>query len=610
MHTLFIILSLISSVYSQTIVDLAVNDQRLTTLVQALTDTGLDVVLSGDGPFTVFAPTNDAFSAITVPNNTNTLSNILQYHVLSGQVLSTNLSSGLVADTIISQSITVQIDAGAPSIYDSMGRKSDVIEADIVATNGVIHIIDTVLLPNGTIADITSNIESLSTLNGALIATNLSSVLAGQGTFTLFAPTDDAVTVFGKSITSQVLLYHVLGAEYLSDNIPDGDTPLATLNSNGDEVTVIKDESGVSIRDAIGNVAMVTMANFVSTNGVVHIIDIVLDFRSIVDLAVDTPELSSLVQALTDANLVSVLSGDGPFTVFAPTNDAFDEVAPLPTNITLLSNILTYHVLSGQVLSTDLSSGLVANTLQTESITIQIDNDGGVFIYDSRGLISQVTQADVLGTNGVIHIVDAVLSPGGNVVDIVSNIDSLSMLAAALTEFELIETLQGDGPFTIFAPTNDAINEFGGTIDAQLLLYHVIGTKYLSDNIPTGSTNLTTLNNNGDIITVIKDEDGMVSIKDINGRTGQVTIANTAGINGVIHIIDIVLDSSDGDDEPNESDDNDDWLKMDSFWGGIGIGVAFGIIITVLIGYISIKMCCKDIKGGNENTVLLAKYNQ
>jgi len=569
MHTLFIILSLISSVYSQTIVDLAAADQRLTTLVQALTDAGLDGVLSGDGPFTVFAPTNDAFSAITVPNNTNTLSNILQYHVLSGQVLSTNLSSGLVAPTIISQSITVQIDNGAPSIYDSMGRKSSVIEADIVATNGVIHIIDTVLLPNGTIADITSNIESLSTLNGALIATNLSSVLAGQGTFTLFAPTDDAVTVFGKSITSQVLLYHVLGAEYLSDNIPDGETPLATLNSNGDEVTVIKDESGVSIRDAIGNVAMVTMANFVSTNGVVHIIDIVLDFRSIVDLAVDTPELSSLVQALTDANLVSVLSGDGPFTVFAPTNDAFDEVAPLPTNITLLQNILTYHVLSGQVLSTDLSSGLVANTLQTESITIQIDNDGGVFIYDSRGLISQVTQADVLGTNGVIHIVDAVLIPGGNVVDIVSNIDSLSMLAAALTEFELIETLQGDGPFTIFAPTNDAITEFGGTIDAQLLLYHVIGTKYLSDDIPTGSTNLTTLNNNGDIITVIKDEDGMISIKDINGRTGQVTIANTAGINGVIHIIDIVLDSS---------DDNDDRSTMDSFWGGIGISVAFGII--------------------------------
>jgi transforming growth factor-beta-induced protein len=572
MHTLFIILSLISSVYSQTIVDLAASDQRLTTLVQALTDAGLVGVLNGTGPFTVFAPTNDAFSAITVPNNTNTLSNILQYHVLSGQVLSTNLSSGLVAPTIISQSITVQIDNGAPSIYDSMGRKSDVIEADIVATNGVIHIIDTVLLPNGTIADITSNIESLSTLNGALIATNLSSVLAGQGTFTLFAPTDDAVTVFGKSITSQVLLYHVLGAEYLSDNIPDGDTPLATLNSNGDEVTVIKDDSGaVSIRDAIGNVAMVTMANFVSTNGVVHIIDIVLDFRSIVDLAVDTPELSSLVQALTDANLVSVLSGDGPFTVFAPTNDAFDEVAPLPTNITLLSNILTYHVLSGQVLSTDLSSGLVANTLQTESITIQIDNDGGVFIYDSRGLISQVTQADVLGTNGVIHIVDAVLSPGGNVVDIVSNIDSLSLLAAALTEFELIETLQGDGPFTIFAPTNDAITEFGGTIDAQLLLYHVIGTKYLSDDIPTGSTNLTTLNNNGDIITVIKDEDGMVSIKDINGRTGQVTIANTAGINGVIHIIDIVLDSSDGDD-------NGDWSTMHSFWGGISIGVAFGII--------------------------------
>jgi len=605
MYTLFVIISLIATLHSQTIVDLAAANPSLSTLVQALTDTGLVPVLNGTGPFTVFAPTNDAFDAIApLPTNLTVLSNILQYHVLSGQVLSTDLSSGLVADTLINESITVQIDNGV-FIYDSMGRTSEVTDADNVATNGVVHIVNAVLLPGGNIVDIVSNTDSLSSLATALTDAGLIDTLQGDGPFTVFAPTNDAVAAFGKNITSEVLLYHVLGAKYLSGDIPDGNTTLATANSNGAEVTIINDGTGIYIKDSTGKLAMVTIANLAGTNGVVHIIDIVLEYRDIVDIAIDDPNLSTLVGALTAAGLVSVLQGPGPFTVFAPTNEAFAAIE-VPTNVTVLSNILTYHVVSGQVLSTDLFSGLVADTLQTESITVQIDD--GVFIYDSTGLTSEVTDADNVGTNGVIHIVDAVLLPGGNIVDIVSNIDSLSSLAGALTDAGLIDVLQEEGPFTVFAPTNDAITAFEGSIDAELLLYHVLGAKYLSDDIPSGSTNLVTLNSNGDTVTVINDENG-ISVQDVNGRTGQVTIANIAGVNGVVHIINIVLDSS--EEQPAQSDDDDDdWLSMDSFWGGIGIGIAFGIILTILVAYISLKTCCKGKGGSDENTVLLAKYNQ
>jgi uncharacterized surface protein with fasciclin (FAS1) repeats len=129
--------------------------------------------------------------------------------------------------------------------------------------------------------------------------------------------------------------------------------------------------------------------------------------------AINAGIFTTLIDALGAADLVGALSGDGPFTVFAPTDDAF---AALPTglvsclleeeNLDALSAILTYHVLSGQVLSTDLSDGMAATTLQGGIITVDLDDDGVVKINDS-----EVSIADILTTNGVIHVIDAVLVP-------------------------------------------------------------------------------------------------------------------------------------------------------------------------------------------------------
>merc|ERR1712087_432396 len=258
----------------RSIVDLAVGRDDLSTLVSALTTANLVDTLSGDGPFTVLAPTNNAFAAIVVPSNVTVLTSVLLYHVIGASVLSTDLSSGLIVNTLNGQSVTALVADGV-FFYDSNGRTSQVQEADIIGTNGVIHVVDTVLLPGGTLNDIVSNVPSLSVLNGALIANGLNETLAdAAGTFTLFAPTNDAVSAFGGDVTVDVLTYHVLTTVYVSDDIPDGLTTLGTVN--GATLNVTKNATGVFVQDQADRVGQVMMANIVGTNGVVHIIDIVL----------------------------------------------------------------------------------------------------------------------------------------------------------------------------------------------------------------------------------------------------------------------------------------------------------------------------------------------
>jgi len=235
------------------------------------------------------------------------------------------------------------------------------------------------------------------------------------------------------------------------------------------------------------------------------------------------------------------LQGPGPFTVLAPTDAAFDLIT-IPSEVSDLTNVLTYHVIGSTVLSTDLTSGLVATTLQTETVTAQIN--AGVFFYDSNGRMGQVTVEDIVGTNGVIHVIDAVLLPGGTVDDITGNIADLSSLDGAL-EANSLDSVLADttGTYTLFAPSNTAVADFTGTITSDVLTYHVIATKYLSTDVPTNETELTTVN--GEILTVVRDSEGGVTVTDFDGRMGMVTIANIAGVNGVVHVIDIVLSPDD-----------------------------------------------------------------
>jgi len=136
------------------------------------------------------------------------------------------------------------------------------------------------------------------------------------------------------------------------------------------------------------------------------------DHHDIVSLAQDTENLSTLVAAIEAAGLVDVLKGDGPFTVFAPTNEAFEalpdgtvESLLMPENRDQLVEILTYHVIPSEVMSGDLSDGMTAETVEGSEVTISV-SDSGVSVNDAN-----VETADIEASNGVIHIVDAVILP-------------------------------------------------------------------------------------------------------------------------------------------------------------------------------------------------------
>ena len=276
--------------------------------------------------------------------------------------------------------------------------------------------------------------------------------------------------------------------------------------------------------------------------------------QDIVEIAVGNSDFSILVAALQKADLVSALQADGPFTVFAPTNAAFEKLLA-SLNITAddllnhpqLKEVLLYHVVSGQVLSSNLENGMMPATLSGE--TIKVDLTNGVKIN-----ASSVTTADVMATNGVIHIIDTVLVPStfvlsaepeapATVVDIALSNPDFSMLVSLLQKADLVGALQGDGPFTVFAPTNAAFEKLLAALNisasdlmnqpdlAKVLLYHVVSGKVMSTDLSDG-LEAPTLNG-----------ESMAFDLSSGAKVNQSNIvsADIEAGNGVIHVIDAVL---------------------------------------------------------------------
>lgn len=280
--------------------------------------------------------------------------------------------------------------------------------------------------------------------------------------------------------------------------------------------------------------------------------------QSIVEIALGDDQFSILVDALTKADLVTTLSGDGPFTVFAPTNAAFTAllsdlgVSSLDdVDAATLKNILLHHVVSGKVLSTDLSSGYVATLSpgpESTTVDVKVDVNGSVMLNGS----SRVTTADVEATNGVIHIINKVILPP-SVVDIALQNDNFSILVAALTRndhsTDFVSILSGDGPFTVFAPTNAAFvallesNDDWTTLDDipvatldAVLKYHVVNMANVESTELTDEQNVTTL---GGTFTI--DLSNGAQVKTGSGQTVDIVLTDVQGKNGVVHVVDEVL---------------------------------------------------------------------
>ena len=268
----------------------------------------------------------------------------------------------------------------------------------------------------------------------------------------------------------------------------------------------------------------------------------------LVELAQSVDALSTLVQAVIAGGLVPVLQGPGPFTVFAPTNDAFAALGQATVTALLadhdrLVDVLTYHVLPVEVHSSDLRNGMHATTVEGNDLTVRINR--GTVTINGDGSRARVVQADVQASNGVVHVIDSVLLPPAHddgtpdIVTLAQSVDALSTLVQAVIAGGLVPVLQGPGPFTVFAPTNDAFAALGqATVTALLadhdrlvdiLTYHVLPVEVHSADLSDGM-HATTVEGNDLTVRIVR---GTVAIIG-DGSQARVVQADVQASNGVV----------------------------------------------------------------------------
>lgn len=350
-------------------------------------------------------------------------------------------------------------------------------------------------------------------------------------------------------------------------------TATTSININSFFISIKIANGVITITDGQGRVATIKLADILTGNGVVHITDCVMMppkpmlGKSIVAVAQKTPELSSLVAALTfasnDGDLVKLLSKRGTYTVFAPTNDAFSALAVellgagktaadllVPANKTLVRGVLQYHVLGSVVPKAAIPLGKPINPLLEGKDIFKIDMVGTkLIITDGRNRKSDIIATDIRAKNGVVHLINKVILPADK--DIVDTALSLkpefSILVEAVVAADLASALKGAGPLTVLAPTNDAflallaelkISKVALLADKPLLVkvltYHVIEGLVLKADVPVNKP-VTTLQ--GETLTV----DAALKITDQRGRKSGIVVTDVLAKNGVIHAIDHVI---------------------------------------------------------------------
>lgn len=568
-----------------TVVDVAVANGNFTTLVAALEATGLDTVLDDpEASFTVFAPTDDAFALLgeeTIAGllaDTDTLTDILLYHVVSGAEIDSTTAVGAAGTTLeMANGSNVGLSLSGSSL---MVNLSMVTLTDVEADNGVIHVIDAVLIPpaargepTASIVDIAVDNENFSTLVAALQAADLDAVLADEdSTFTVFAPTNAAFAALGEDNLNAllndpealraVLLQHVVaGAEVNS---------IAAYAASGTSVATAGGvEVPVSIENRVLRVggAAVTSADIYATNGVIHVIDTVITGAvdlpappmSIVDVASSAGNFSTLIAALEATGLDATLADmDGTFTVFAPTDAAFAKLGDAAINELLadpdtLSNILSYHVIAG---SQVLANSAIAIAQSDNSLVEMANGSEAALSLSGDSLLvnlSTVTDTNVLAGNGVIHVLDTVLippaekgDPQANIVETAIANGNFTTLVAALQAADLDTVLADESAvFTVFAPTDAAFAKIDEAVLNDLIANVPALTKVLLQHVVVGaevnSVNAFALN--GTAVDTAAEEDVDIAIVDgkLQIQGADVVMFDVYTSNGVIHVIDTVI---------------------------------------------------------------------
>lgn len=412
--------------------------------------------------------------------------------------------------------------------------------------------------PSNTVVDIIVNSDDHTLLEAAVIAAGLDGPLSEDGPFTVFAPNDAAVIALTEALDitaedllalpnlAEILQYHVVGANAMSGDLSDGQTITTLL---GEDVTVTINQNGVMI-----NNAMVTVADVVADNGVVHVIDAVLlppaPPVTIWDIVEGSEDHAILEQAILAVGLDANLSNADSLTLFAPTDaalndlmEAFEITAEELLAAEELMDVLLYHVVSGITMSSELFDGQLINSLQGDQILVNVN--GADVILNTYSL---VITPDIQASNGVVHVIDAVLIPEfeieDTIWDLIQESEDHTLLEAAIIAAGLDGALSDEeSVYTVFAPVDEAVEALAGALSvtleellalpnlADILLYHVVGEEYYSDDLEDGQE-LTALNEG-----VLN-----ISISDIAlVNDAEIIDVDYEAVNGVIHVINAVL---------------------------------------------------------------------
>ncbi len=619
------------------IVVLAESVAVLSDLVEALelSDPSLASALANTNTnFTVFAPSNDAFdelleqlddfNSLSDFNDTESLAllaEILNYHVVADiTAFSDDFSNGTNLTTLQGETISINVANNTLFVQDQTDELAEIVGSDNEAINGVVHIVDKVLLPQSvidaliplpSIFELVSENDELSLLEEAIVAAGLEDELSGEDALTLFAPVNNAFNglfeALGEDFNSfsdfdnplevailrSILEFHLVEGVLSSENLAEG--TIATI-ANNESIVIIPDGDTFVIGDATAINATILSTDDFANNGVVHTIDKILipaeiaalidtlnptQSQTISELVVATESLDFLEQALELTGLLETLDGTGPFTVFAPSNEALTSLLALfgsrfsgiedfntTTEIALLRAVLEYHVLPTMITSSNLAVGNVNTLLTNNSIEI-VDTPNGLVLRDATSFNANFVLTDITASNGVIHVIDRILVPQfiidvlanqaeNFLLDIISSVDDLNLnaliLALVRVDDFLKDSLGQRIPTTCFTPTNTAFRALFDNLEgieeladfdtpeelqllAQILAHHII----------VGDVLLTSDFNDGQVISTLLGESIIINVNDtisINDQTDEpanilredINVGNT-----IIHVIDKVL---------------------------------------------------------------------
>ncbi|XP_004586688.2 transforming growth factor-beta-induced protein ig-h3 [Ochotona princeps] len=442
--------------------------------------------MEGPGSFTIFAPSNEAWGSLpaevldSLVSNVNIeLLNALRYHMVDRRVLTDELKHGMSL-TSMYQNSNIQIHHYPNGIVTVNCAR--LLKADHHATNGVVHLIDKV------ISTVTNNIQQIieiedtfETLRAAVAASGLNVLLESEGQFTLLAPTNEAFEKIPAETLNRILgdpealkdllNNHILKSALCAEAIVAG-MSLETLEGTTLEVGCSGDMLTINGKPIISN------KDTLATNGVIHHINELLipdSAKTLSELAAGL-DVSTAIDLFEKAGLGTHLSGNERLTLLAPLNSVFEEGAPPIDEST--KNLLLNHIVKDQLSSKHLYHGQTLDTLGGKKLR--------VFVYRNSLCIenSCIAAHDKKGRYGTLFTMDRILSPPmGTVMDVLKGDNRFSMLVAAIQSAGLTETLNREGVYTIFAPTNEAFQALppgelsklmGNTKElSNILKYHV-----------------------------------------------------------------------------------------------------------------------------------------